>query len=95
MKPYVESGIRASRRLSPARANGNVAYCRQRLRGFKQVINTLCVCAIIAVPATGVVTQRPHTPAIVALSVLLAIWLLECGERGVKREMQRLRESQP
>lgn len=90
MKAYVQSGMMASRRISPD-TSGRQRFCMQRLRGFKQVINTLCVFALITIPVTGVVTQSAMHAVLVALSFLLVIWLLEIGERGVKFELKQMR----
>lgn len=87
MKPYVESGRVASSRLSePARGNPR-SHCIERLRGFKQVINVVCVFALLLIPVVGLIGRSPGLAAVTALSFLLIIWLLEVGERGVKREL--------
>ncbi len=64
----------------------------ERLRGFKQVINVMCVVAILAVPVAGFATQSPRNAVVVGLVFLLLIWMLEIGERGAKRELKRLRQ---
>jgi Flp pilus assembly protein TadB len=93
-KPYVESGRQAAQRLAP-RHDGAKRHCLERLRGFKQVINVMCLVAILAVPIAGVATQNPRYAVAVGLVFLLLIWMLEIGERAAKRELKRLRQDGP
>lgn len=95
MNAYTASGKAASQRLAGRCRDGRERYCLQRLRGFKQVINLFCFTALAAIPAAGIIAQSAALAAVVSLSFLLVIWLLEVGERAAKRELADLRERGP
>lgn len=92
MKAYIESGKRAAQRLAARCTRRSERQCLERLRGFKQFINLCCVGAIVMIPTAGVLMQSTAMAALVALGSLLFIWLIELGERRVKRELKQLRE---
>ena len=97
MKPYVESGRRAQQRLENRESindNARERYFMDRLRGFKQVINTLSVTGIVMIPLVGISTHSAFLAAVVALMYAGIIGLLELGERRVKRELHQFRQSQ-
>jgi predicted lysophospholipase L1 biosynthesis ABC-type transport system permease subunit len=104
-QPYVQSGETARKQLNRkavAKSSAPVAgskleahRCRQSLRGFKQVINLFAVSAIIFTPLIGIMARDAVLAAVVALSFLLVIWLLEIMECTVKRRLSRaLRRSE-
>lgn len=99
MTPYVESGKRAQERLKRRkRPDGNwrESWFIGRLRGFKQVINTLSVTGLVLIPLIGFSTGSAFLAAGVALAYAALIGLLEFGERRVKvelRDFRRARES--
>lgn len=93
MIAYTQSGRAAAARLTARAGHRRVLHCMQRLRGFKQVINLLCFTALVTIPIAGVMADSAALAAVVGLSFLLVIWLLEIAERGAKRELAELRES--
>ena len=94
MKPYVESGQAAQRKLErgPEVASTERQRVMANLCGLKQVINTLGVMAILVVPLVGFLAQSAFTAMWVAVFFLLFIIVLELMERGVKRELAALDE---
>lgn len=92
MKPYVESGQAAQRRLNAPEPRQDPARRRalSNLRALKQVINTLGVSAIAVVPTVGLLTQSAAVAALTAGHFLFIICILELVERGVKRELSNL-----
>lgn len=101
MKPYVKSGKTAQRKLARSRGvereNGKARFI-ERLRGFKQVINTLGVSGLIMIPLIGVLMKSAFIAAVVAMLYAAVLFLLEGMERRVKREYHRYRrgnEEQP
>lgn len=98
MKPYVESGKRAQQRLenrTVAKDGAREEYFIGRLRGFKQVINTLAVSGIVLIPLIGFSTGSAFMAAVVALGYAAIISLLELGERRVKRDLYEYRRKEP
>lgn len=93
MIAYTQSGRAAAARLTARASDSRIRHCLQRLRGFKQVINLLCYTALAMIPIAGVMADSAAMAAVVGLSFLLVIWLLEIGERGAKRELADLREN--
>lgn len=100
MNPYVESGRSAQRKLTRQRGKGHrvdEARFIERLRGFKQVINTLAVSGLIMIPLMGIMMQSAFVAAIVALVYAALLFLLEGMERRVKSDLHqhRRRKEEP
>jgi hypothetical protein len=95
MKPYVESGRAAQRRLEsgPVREHPSRQRLYNNLRAMKQVINTFGVAAIMLIPAFGVITGSAFIAAVTAGHFLLVICVLELFERAIKRELSALDDS--
>lgn len=94
MKPYVESGKAAQRRLTRTRASDDStveARYIERLRGFKQVINTLAISGLVMIPLMGVMMQSAFVAAIVAMVYAALLFLLEGMERRVKSDLHQFR----
>jgi hypothetical protein len=91
MKAYVESGRTAQRQLESKRGNASESRLLSNLRGYKQVINTFCVAAIVLTPTIGVLTRSSAVAMFVAMAFLAVICVLERAERGAKRRLLELR----
>lgn len=94
MNPYVESGKAAQSKLTRRHGKEHrVGEARfiERLRGFKQVINTLAVSGLVMIPLMGVMMQSAFVAAIVALVYATLLFLLEGMERRVKSDLHQFR----